>query len=95
MTDLSAFQKDLRAKLGNYLASNGMALANERIDGEHTTYIAADVQSTDLKIWIYQDGAEFTNLDDVDCRFESVDFDSSELLIEEFIKKLNERIASH
>lgn len=89
---LTPFQKSLRERLEKELKSLNKQLVDETIGGEKEYYITGKIGSTDLKIWIYKDSAEFTDLDQIDCRYEAVDYDSAESLIENYVVDLAERL---
>ncbi len=43
-------------------------------------------------VWVYRASAEFTNLKEVDCRYEACDYDSMDELTESYIRDLAEHL---
>ncbi len=85
---LTNFQKVLLDKLKKALFNSGHQLIDEKVSGQKESYIYAKIQSLDIEIWIYKDSAEFTSSEKIDCRYESVDYDSSEDLVDTYIEDL-------
>ena len=81
----SDFQSDCIRLLKCELENLGSVLVDERIEGNQEKFFVANIRDTDLGVWIYKDGAEYTNLDDIDCRYERVDYPSLASLAHDFV----------
>jgi len=85
---LNEFQKKLISRVKQELNCLNRSLLNERTEGKNQSFITGEIEGTNLKIWVYRDGAEFTDLQQVDYRYEAVDYDTLELLIDGYISDL-------
>lgn len=90
---LTQFQIELSSRIKSELPRVGKSLLNEKIDGKKEFFITGEIAKTNLKIWIYKDSAEFTDLKKVDSRYEAADYDSLELLIDSYLQDLLEILA--
>ena len=85
---LNVFQKTLRGRLIKEMALLDKSLLNLVVTGKKQAYISAEVEDTLIKIWIYKDGAEFTDSESIDNRYEEIDYESLDQLIEIFVHDL-------
>ena len=86
MPELTAFQAKCEGTLEASLAGIGARLVDRQLSGSHETYLRAKIDGTDLEVYIYANEAQVQSLG-VDERFESPDFDTSDLLCEAFVRK--------
>lgn len=93
MVDLTSFQTLCERKVSELLRSYGRRLENRRVGQvrgfvEPFISVCGRISGTDVTIYIYEDGAEFTN-HGFDVRFERPDYDTGEALIDAFIEHLS------
>jgi hypothetical protein len=86
MTELSSFQKACGDELKKAVLQLGHEIRNwDVVSGREETYIEAEVPP--LKIWIYQDGADWQGLGRKRV-FELVDYDSLDDLQRAFLAEV-------
>ncbi len=93
---LNAFQRDTEQKLRESLVSVRSSLEAYEIDGVNEDYIVARLQGTDLRVLIYEDGAEILSdsegpLPRVDDQFERADYKTLEDLSAAFVAQATRR----
>ncbi len=93
---LNDFQSALILKIRSELEARRLPLVDEKLEGVRESYYVASV--AELRLWIYHDGAEYSDLSDLDCRFELGEFDSLESLsdgfLSQFLSEVDRRCAS-
>lgn len=87
---ISEFQKELFSKLKSQVEKKGGTLNDVQYGGKKEIYIEGEVLPRKLKFWIYDDSAEFTDSNSVDKRYEAIDFDTQDILMESFLSDLND-----
>ena len=85
MNDLSEFQKQCQKTLSSALASAGFGLQPMKVSGLKEKYLEVEIR--DLKIWIYNDGAEIGG-NKADFRFEAIDYNGADDLIGHFVERV-------
>ena len=93
MTQFTPFQILCERQAIELLQSYGRQLENRRVGQvlgfvEPYISICGRISGTEVTIYIYEEGVEFTN-HHVDVRFESPDYGSDEKLVEAFIEQLS------
>lgn len=88
----SEFQKNLLSRLDELMSELNGELVNFHHGGKKEIFIEGSIKAGahELKCWIYRDGAEFTDMRKLDKRYEPVDFNSAEDLIDTYIHDLKE-----
>lgn len=88
----SDFQKNLLIRLDELMSELDGELVNFHHGGKKEIFIEGSIKTDthELKCWIYWDGAEFTDMGKLDKRYEAVDFDRAEDLIDAYIQDLKE-----
>ena len=88
MSELNSFQIECEQQLLEIIQRSNCKLLNRKVEGINERFITGDLSAKDLKVFIYNDGAEIsgTNLDE---RYESADYDSLNALRDSFIKKVS------
>jgi hypothetical protein len=86
--ELSVFQTGLLERLKKELKALDISLVDIKAGGKKKSYLTAKIDGFGLEIWIYRDGAEYTDFKDLDCRYESADYDSLDILAQEFLSNL-------
>ena len=94
MTELTPFQILCERKATELVQSYGRQLEDRRVgqvvgEVQPDIFVAGLISGTDVTIYIYEDGAEFTS-DRVDVRFEKPDYDTAEKLVAAFIARLTQ-----
>ncbi|HUK99299.1 MAG TPA: hypothetical protein VLX29_00415 [Nitrospirota bacterium] len=87
MKDLTKFQLKCEAALLTTLAATGHHLVNRKISGKSETYITGQISRTINEIYIYPKEASILG-PKIDLRFKSSDYETSDKLVNAFIKKI-------
>ena len=87
-SELTEFQNKLTRRIQEVVEQFGRKLAEIEIGGEKESFVSGKISETDLMVWVYRASAEFTNLKEVDCRYEACDYDSLDELTESYIRDL-------
>jgi hypothetical protein len=87
MSELNSFQIECEKRLIEVLNRSNCKLFNRRIEGINEQFITGELSVKNLKVFIYNDGAEISG-PNVDERFESAAYDSLNDLRDSFIKKV-------
>ena len=95
---LNEFQRETERMLRASLERVGGILEARQVDGVRETYVRARLGGTDLRIFIYDDGAEVSSLprlhkQSVDDRFERADFRSLPELAAAFVQSAVQRLS--
>lgn len=85
---LTDFQNQLTQRIQETVEKFGKNFTRIEIGGKKELFVSGRISETDLEVWIYKTGAEFTNLKEVDCRYEACDYDSPDDLIKNYIRDL-------
>ena len=91
-SELTEFQNQLTRRIQEVVEQFGRKLAEIEIGGEKVSFGSGKISETDLMGWVYRASAEFTNLKEVDCRYEACDYDSMDELTESYIRDLAEHL---
>ena len=98
-SELTEFQNQLTRRIQEVVEQFGRKLAEIEIGGEKESFVSGKIREfqqavseTDLMVWVYRASAEFTNLKEVDCRYEACDYDSMDELTESYIRDLAEHL---
>ena len=80
------FQVTVLQELREALASVGFVLIDVSWKGESERYIVASIAQTNLKVFLYEDGAEVSGPDkEIRCEWQA--YDSEQLLKADFVRR--------
>lgn len=99
MADLTDFQSRCIERVVTLLDESGEPYTREVTEvfygGENVLDVCLFLNTSDIKVWIYSDEAQFRNDRDMDQRFESADYEDDNRLIDEFVSALAKRVQAN
>ncbi len=90
MQPMNEFQRTLETNLMKLVSGKGLYLVDRLVHQSTETgeiFISARIAGTFIEVWIYDEEAQFGG-GEIDCRFESPDYDTPEELISAFLASL-------
>ncbi len=92
MRELTPQQEQCEQAMAAALQGIGARLVNRRMEGKSETYVMAQVEGTDLTVYVYENGEGQIRGPSVDDRFEAADFGSVPEMVAAIARRLVERV---